>query len=133
MINNLNPYPTAQDENLTTSIGSQETYELKVFDENEAYRQLEIIQLILYLEKSGTKPIYLQHQKKQNIYSIADKNIHDSLRRIDPHYFEDETCTSPEVELFRKVLKENLTLHHLTVSQTDFWIRNHNDAIALAP
>ena len=71
--------------------------------------------------------------KKQNTYTIVDKNIHESLRRIDPHYLEDKTCTSPEVDLFRKVLKENITLHHLTVSQSDFWIRSHNDAIALAP
>ena len=133
MMNNLNPSSTNQDEDLTTSIGSQKTYELKVFDENEAYRQLEIIQLILHIRKFEKKPIYLPHQKKQNIYSIADKNIHDSLRRIDPHYFEDRTCTSPEVDLFRKVLKENIMLHHLTVSQSDFWIRSHNDAIALAP
>lgn len=133
MMNNLNPPSTTQDENLTKSVGSQGTYELKVFNENEAYRQLEIIQLILHIRKFEKKPIYLPHQKKQNIYSIADKNIHDSLRRIDPHYFEDETCTSPEVDLFRKVLKENITLHHLTVSQSDFWIRSHNDAIALAP
>lgn len=133
MMNNLNPSSTNQDEDLTTSIGSQKTYELKVFDENEAYRQLEIIQLILHIRKSEKKSIYLPHQKKQNIYLIADKNIHDSLRRIDPYYFEDSTCTSPEVDLFRKVLKENIMLHHLTVSQSDFWLRSHNDAIALAP
>ena len=133
MMNNLNASSTIQDEDLTTSIGSQKTYELKVFDENEAYRQLEIIQLILHIRKFEKKPIYLPHQKKQNIYSIADKNIHDSLRRIDPHYFEDSTCTSPEVDLFRKVLKENIMLHHLTVSQSDFCLCSHNDAIALAP
>nr|WP_225873528.1 inovirus-type Gp2 protein [Acinetobacter baumannii] len=133
MMNPLSPPPNIQDESLTKRVGSQETYELKVFNENEAYRQLEIILLILYLEKNGTKPIYLPHQKKQNTYTIVDKNIHESLRRIDPHYLEDKTCTSPEVDLFRKVLKENITLHHLTVSQSDFWIRSHNDAIALAP
>lgn len=133
MMNTLNPPPTTRDENSSRNTVSQQVYELQLLDENEAYRQLEIIQLILYLEKNGTKPIYLLHQKKKNTYTIADKNIHDSLRRIDPYYFEDETCTSPEVDLFRKVLKENITLHHLTVSQSDFWIRNHNDAIAVAP
>lgn len=129
----FNSSHTTRDENASTSIVFQQSYELKLFDENEAYHQLEIIQLILYLEKNETKPIYLPHQKKQNTYTIGDKNIHDSLRRINPYYSEDETCTSPEIDLFRKVLKENITLHHLTVSQSDFWIRNHNDAIAVAP
>lgn len=129
----FNSSHTTRDENASTSIVFKQPYELKLFDENEAYHQLEIIQLILYLVKNETKPIYLPHQKKQNTYTIADKNIHDSLRRINPYYFEDETCTSPEVDLFRKVLKENITLYHLTVSQSDFWIRNHNDAIAVAP
>ncbi|PRO25561.1 hypothetical protein B9W69_21390, partial [Acinetobacter baumannii] len=70
-MNPLSPPPNIQDESLTKRVGSQETYELKVFNENEAYRQLEIILLILYLEKNGTKPIYLPHQKKQNTYTIV--------------------------------------------------------------
>ncbi|WP_228715832.1 hypothetical protein [Acinetobacter schindleri] len=63
-MNNLNPSSTNQDEDLTTSIGSQKTYELKVFDENEAYRQLEIIQLILHIRKSEKKIYLLTTSKK---------------------------------------------------------------------
>ena len=133
MMSNLNPSPTIQDKNLTTSTDSQDIIELRVFDENEAYRQLEIIQLILHIEKIKKNPIYLPHPKKQNTYSIAYKNIHDSLRRIDPHYFKDETCTSPEVDLFRKVLKQTLPHHIATDHLTDFWVRNHNDSIAISP
>ncbi|SST61215.1 Uncharacterised protein [Acinetobacter baumannii] len=46
-MNPLSPPPNIQNESLTKRVGSQETYELKVFNENEAYRQLEIILLIL--------------------------------------------------------------------------------------
>lgn len=67
MMNNLNPSSTNQDEDLTTGIGSQKTYELKVFDENEAYRQLEIIQLILYIRKFK-KNLSTYHIKKSKIF-----------------------------------------------------------------
>jgi hypothetical protein len=64
---------------------------------------------------------------------IVYKNIHDSLRSIDYSYIEDDTCTSPEVDLCRKVLKTVLPQHILTDPQSDFRFRNQSDLVAIAP
>lgn len=133
MNTNLNSYPIAQDEKPITSKDDPDTAEVKEFDGEEAYRQIEIIQLIRNINKIGNNPVYCLHSKKKYTYVITNKNIHDSFKRIDPRYCEDETCTSPEVDLWRKVLKEILPQHILTDRLTDFWTRNQSDLITIAP
>ena len=107
--------------------------EPKELNEDEAYKQIEYIQLMRHIEKIGDHPIYCLHPKRKYTYVIVYKNIHDSLGRIDPFYIEDDTCTSPEVDLCRKVFKAVLPQHILADCQTDFWHKNQSDLVAITP
>ncbi len=107
--------------------------EPKEFNEEEAYKQLEFICLVHHVKKSGNNPVYRIHLKRQDTFVIELKNIHDSLKRIDPFYMEDDTCTSPEADLCRKIFRAVLPQHILADRQTDFWHKSQSDLVAITP
>ncbi|WP_223850131.1 YagK/YfjJ domain-containing protein [Acinetobacter seifertii] len=112
---------------------SKDHAEPRELNEEEAYKQLEFIGLISHLEKSGNHPVYRIHLKRKDTFVIVFKNIHDTLKRIDPFYMKDDTCTSPEVDLCRKVFRAVLPQHILTDHQTDFWHKSQSDLVAITP
>lgn len=124
----IKPLTLAMQKNSSNVLEAEDT----LFDEKEAYKQLEYIFLIRTLNEIGDINIY-EPDEKCKIYRIAIKKVHDSLKRIDPFYMEDSTCTSPETDLCRKVFKEIIPLNILTNTQTDFWHRNQSDLIAISP
>lgn len=135
MNTNLNAYPMIQNERIIVIEGDQNTVkaEPKELNEQEAYKQIEYIQFIHQLKKIGNNPVYRLHSERKYTYGIVYKYIHDSLGRIDPFYIEDDTCTSLEVDLCRKVFKAVIPQHILTDHQTDFWTKNQSDLVAIAP
>lgn len=129
----LNAYPVTQNEIQVTMNVEQSTNdsEPKEFNDEEAEKQIEGILLIRYIENNGDHLVYRLHPKRKETYIIVHKNIHDSLKRIDPFYTEDDTCTSPEMNLCRKVFKAVLPQHILTDRQTDFWHKSQSDLVAI--
>ena len=112
---------------------SMDHAEPKEFNEEEAEKQIEGILLIRYIKNNGDHLVYRLHPKRKETYVIVHKNIHDSLKRIDPFYTKDDTCTSPEMNLCRKVFKAVLPQHILAHRQTDFWHKSQSDLVAIAP
>ena len=90
----LNAYPVTQNEIQVTMNVEQSTNdsEPKEFNDEEAEKQIEGILLIRYIENNGDHLVYRLHPKRKETYIIVHKNIHDSLKRIDPFYTEDYTC-----------------------------------------
>ncbi|MDO3659132.1 MULTISPECIES: YagK/YfjJ domain-containing protein [Acinetobacter] len=135
MNTDLNPYLMTQNEKKVTMDVEPITdhAEPKEFNEEEAYKQIEFICLVHHVKKSGNNPVYRIHLKRQDTFVIVLKNIHDSLNRIDPFYMEDDTCTSPEADLCRKIFRAVLPQHILADRQTDFWHKSQSDLVAIAP
>jgi hypothetical protein len=112
---------------------SMDVDEPKELNEEEAEKHILANLLIRNLEKIGDNPIYRPHSKRINTYVIVHKNLHDSLKRFAPFYTEDNTCTSPEMDLCRKVFKAVLPQHILADRQTDFWHKSQSDLVAISP
>ena len=112
---------------------SRDQDESKEFNEEEAYKQLEFICLIDHIKKNRDNPVYRTYSKRKVKFVIMHKNIHYTLQRVDPLYMSDDTCTSPEANLCRKVFKAALPQYILADRQTDFWHKSQNDLVAITP
>lgn len=112
---------------------SRDHDESKEFNEEEAYKQLELICLLDHIEKNRNNSVYCTYSKRKDKFVILHKNIHDTLKRVDPLYMSDDTCTSPEANLCRKVFKAFLPQYILADRQTDFWHKSQNDLVVITP